>query len=94
MYEELKRIPYLGVFPLFFKALKRAFSAPRIWTVEAGYLAKLVKLPAWQMSLAPTFSPIKEVSEGATAFILSLMYCWRLSLYSYCFNTWSQKLAN
>lgn len=26
--------------------LNRAFSAPRIWTVEAGYLARLVRLPA------------------------------------------------
>ena len=34
--------------------LKRAFSAPRIWTVEAGYLARLVSDPAWEMSLAPT----------------------------------------
>ena len=34
--------------------LKSAFSAPRIWTVLAGYLARLVKLPACDMSLAPT----------------------------------------
>lgn len=38
--------PYLGVLPLVFRALKSAFSAPRIWTVDAGYLAKLVKEPA------------------------------------------------
>ena len=35
--------------------LNNAFSAPKIWTVDAGYLAKLVRLPAWEMSLAPTF---------------------------------------
>ena len=34
--------------------LKRAFSAPSIWTVEAGYFARLVRLPAWEMSRAPT----------------------------------------
>ena len=34
-----------GVFPLVLRARKSAFSAPRIWTVEAGYLAKLVKDP-------------------------------------------------
>ena len=32
----------------------KAFSAPRICTVEAGYLARLVKLPAWEMRRAPT----------------------------------------
>jgi hypothetical protein len=30
MKEELKINPYFGVFPFVFKALKRAFSAPRI----------------------------------------------------------------
>ena len=34
--------------------LNRAFSAPRICTVEAGYLARLVKLPAWEIRRAPT----------------------------------------
>lgn len=34
-----------GVLPFVFSARKRAFSAPRIWTVEAGYLAKLVNEP-------------------------------------------------
>lgn len=38
--------PYLGVLPLVFRALKSAFSAPNIWTVDAGYLAKFVKEPA------------------------------------------------
>ena len=36
--------------------LKRAFSAPRIWTVEAGYLARLVSDPAWDISRAPTYT--------------------------------------
>ena len=35
--------------------LNNAFSAPRICTVDAGYLARLVRLPAWEMSRAPTF---------------------------------------
>ena len=45
--------PYFGVLPLVFSALKRAFSAPSICTVEAGYLAKLVKEPA-----AVAYSPV------------------------------------
>lgn len=35
--------------------LKRAFSAPRICTVEAGYLARFVRLPACEMRRAPTW---------------------------------------
>lgn len=46
MKEEWKMRPYLGVLPFVLRALKSAFSAPRIWTVEAGYLAKFVKEPA------------------------------------------------
>lgn len=38
--------PYLGVLCLVLMALKSAFSAPRIWTVEAGYLARFMILPA------------------------------------------------
>ena len=38
--------PYLGVLCLVLMALNKAFSAPRICTVDAGYLAKLTKLPA------------------------------------------------
>lgn len=34
--------------------LNKAFSAPNICTVLAGYLAKFVKLPAWDISRAPT----------------------------------------
>jgi len=40
--------------------------------VLAGYFANVVKLPAYEINLAPTFSPIKLVRFGATAFILSL----------------------
>lgn len=72
MKEELKIRPYLGVLPLVFKALNKAFSAPRIWIVEAGYLAKLVNEPEWEISFEPTISPIKAVKLGATAFILYL----------------------
>jgi hypothetical protein len=39
-------IPYLGVLCLVLIALNKAFSAPKIWIVEAGHLAKLTKLPA------------------------------------------------
>ncbi len=46
MKEEWKINPYLGVLPLVFSALKRAFSAPRICTVDAGYLARFVRDPA------------------------------------------------
>lgn len=62
------------MFPLVFKALNKAFSAPKIYTVEAGYFTKLVRPPAWEISLAPTFSPIKAVRLGATLSILSLRY--------------------
>ena len=53
MKEEWQMRPYLGVLPLVLSARKSAFSAPRIWTVEAGYLARLVSEPACEMSLAP-----------------------------------------
>ena len=49
MKEEWKMSPYLGVLPLVFRALKRAFSAPKICTVDAGYLAKFVKEPATKL---------------------------------------------
>jgi hypothetical protein len=35
--------PYLGVLDRVLRALNKAFSAPRIWTVEAGYLARVVR---------------------------------------------------
>ncbi|KAH3686773.1 hypothetical protein WICPIJ_002252 [Wickerhamomyces pijperi] len=62
--------PYFGVSCLVFKALKRAFSAPKIWMVEAGDLAKEIKEPEWAINLAPTNSPTKAVKFGAMAFIL------------------------
>jgi len=79
---ELKIKPYLGVFPLVFKALKRAFSAPKIWIVDAGYLERLVKPPACEISLDPTISPMRAERFGATAFILFLRYSVRASLNS------------
>ena len=50
--------PYLGVFPLVFSARKSAFSAPRICTVDAGYLAKFVSEPACEIKRAAIMSPI------------------------------------
>jgi len=41
-----KSVPYLGVADFVLSALNKAFSAPKIWIVLAGYLAKVVKLPA------------------------------------------------
>ena len=67
-------IPYLGVLCLVLIALNKAFYAPRICTVDAGHLAKFTKLPAWQMSLAPTVSPTSAVRLGASASILFFKY--------------------
>lgn len=39
----------------------KAFSAPKICTVLAGYLARFTRLPAWEISLAPTYM---EQGEG------------------------------
>lgn len=50
-------------------ALKRAFSAPKIWIVEEGNLAKLLRPPDWVNNLAPTLSPKIEVRLGATLYI-------------------------
>lgn len=77
---ELNINPYLGVLPLVLRALNKAFSAPNIYIVEAGYLARLVSPPEWDISLDPTISPIREVKLGATAFILCLKYSDKLSL--------------
>jgi len=74
MNDVLKSNPYLGVFVFCFKALNKAFSAPRIWIVEAGYLAKVERDPEWAISLAATFYPIKLVKFGDTDSILSLRY--------------------
>jgi len=38
-------------------AVNKAFSAPKIYTVEAGNLAKFTRLPAWAIKRAPTTSP-------------------------------------
>ena len=77
---ELKMRPYFGVLPLVFKALNRAFSAPNIYIVEAGYLERLVRPPAWEINLEPTISPINAARFGATAFILCFKYSERDSL--------------
>lgn len=66
--------PYFGVSCLVFRALNRAFSAPKIWTVEAGCLARFIKLPAWLMRRAPTNSPTSAVRFGAIACIRFLRY--------------------
>ena len=60
--------------------------------MEAGYLAKLIKLPEWAISFDPTISPIREVKLGATAFILSLRYSDKLSLKVISSNTLSVKV--
>mmetsp|Transcript_83872 Transcript_83872/g.234054 ORF Transcript_83872/g.234054 Transcript_83872/m.234054 type:complete len:254 (-) Transcript_83872:494-1255(-) len=73
---EWKISPYFGVFPLVFNARKSAFSAPRICTVEAGYFAKFVRLPACEMSRAPMISPMSEQRFGATKSILFFRYSW------------------
>merc|ERR1719440_294862 len=74
MNEEWKIKPYLGVLPFVFRARKRAFSAPKIWTVEAGYFARLMRLPAWEIRRAPMISPIRAERLGATRSILALRY--------------------
>ena len=58
--------------------LKRAFSAPSIWTVEEGCLARLSRDPAWAISRAPTNSPTIVVRLGAIAIILGgeKQYTW------------------
>lgn len=76
----------MGVFPRVFKARKRAFSAPKIWTVEAGNLARFVKEPAWEMSLAATVSPNRVVRLGAIVFILDWRYVRRLLIVDNKFN--------
>ena len=49
-----------------------AFSAPRIWMVDAGALARLTREPTWAMRRAPTSSPTSTVRLGATAIIRDL----------------------
>eukprot|EP00966_Prymnesium_polylepis_P227217 5257855-Prymnesium_polylepis.1 len=68
---EWKMRPYLGVLPRVLSARKSAFSAPRICTVDAGYLARLVKLPACEMRRAATCATtarsgmVRDVRYGA-----------------------------
>ena len=45
----------MGVFVFCLSALNKAFSAPKIWMVEAGYLDKVASDPEWEMSLAAIF---------------------------------------
>lgn len=45
---------------------ERTFSAPRICTVDAGHLANDVNEPAFEISRAPTVSPISAARLGAT----------------------------
>lgn len=66
----------MGVLVLVLSALNKAFSAPKIWTVEAGYFERLLKDPEWEISLAPTFYPTNVVKLGATCYILSFKYPW------------------
>ena len=77
-----KMIPYLGVLLRFFSARNSAFSAPRIWMVEAGHLARLTSDPECEMSLAPTTSPISAERLGATECMRSWRYWKRSSRYS------------
>ena len=55
----------LGGVAFSFEARERAFSAPRICTVLAGYLLRLVRDPAWLMRCAPMCSPIAKQSGEA-----------------------------
>lgn len=66
----------MGVFVFCFKALNSAFSAPRIWMVEAGYLLRVASDPEWEISLAAMFYPMSSVRLGATISILPFRYSW------------------
>mmetsp|Transcript_25193 Transcript_25193/g.57157 ORF Transcript_25193/g.57157 Transcript_25193/m.57157 type:complete len:285 (+) Transcript_25193:516-1370(+) len=83
--------PYFGVLPLVLSARKSAFSAPRIWTVEAGYLARLVRLPACEMSLAPMVSPTRELRFGATKSIFAFRYaCNVFRMFASLTTSWAK----
>ena len=49
------RVPYFGVADFVFNAQNDAFSAPKIYIVLAGYFVKVVRLPAYEINLAPTY---------------------------------------
>merc|ERR1719145_403643 len=83
--------PYLGVSCLVFSALNKAFSAPRIWTVEAGCLARFIKVPAWAINLAPTNSPTSTVKLGAIAIMRFFRYSYNCPLYSWISTTCWQR---
>ena len=70
----LYKSPYFGVFVFCFKARNKAFSAPKIWIVEAGYLERVFRDPEWAMSLAATDYPMRVVRLGETTSILSFRY--------------------
>lgn len=90
MNEEWNNKPYLGVFARFLRAWNSAFSAPRIWTVEAGYLTRLERPPACEMSLAPSYSPMRLVRLGATLSILERRYYWIVARNSTSFKIRAQ----
>merc|ERR1719342_531007 len=83
--------PYLGVSCLVFSALNKAFSAPRIWTVEAGCLARFIKVPAWAINLAPTNSPTSPAKLGAIAIMRFFRYSYNCPLYSWISTTCWQR---
>lgn len=62
--------PYFGVSFLVFKARNKAFSAPRICTVEAGCLAKLIKEPENQTHV------IVDILETTTNSKKVEIMCW------------------
>jgi hypothetical protein len=57
-----------------FSNLKSAFSAPRICTVDAGYFARLVRLPAWEIRRAPTYNVNQLVSPFPSIFVFFVIY--------------------
>lgn len=89
MNEVLYKRPYFGVLVFCFKALNKAFSAPKIWIVEAGYLANVLNEPEWEISLAATVYPINSVKFGDTIYILFFKYYWIYFLNSNIFKVLS-----
>merc|ERR1719409_1190660 len=87
MNELWKISPYLGVFPLVLSARNKAFSAPKIWTVEDGNFARFVKEPAWEIKRAATRSPMRVLRLGDTTSNFLSKYCVKVSRISQSFNT-------
>ena len=75
-------IPYFGVLLRVFSARNSAFSAPRIWMVDAGHFASDTSDPECAISRAPTTSPISADRFGATECMRSCRYAKRSSRYS------------